>query len=220
MLLQRVRDTPAAKLLAESRRDVVFSQLIENPRRYRGLPIHLEGTVLRVLRQDATGSKLFPKGEFFEAYAITPDSQNFPYILIFEDAPANLPVGDDLRVHAAFDGYFFKLLSYQAGDTMRFAPALVGRIRWLDLPAREAPAAKSWQEYRWVFIGLALLGGYMIVRWTLFLRRAFSPARRTLPSKRLVRDEIEPEALEEWLSGAPPADDGPEGPSETERRFD
>jgi hypothetical protein len=211
LLLNRVRSTPPEKLAAEGRTDVVFSQLLESPDRYRGLPIHLEGTALRVLRQPATGSKLFPKGEFFEVYAITPDSQNFPYILVIENAPPELPVGDNVRVHFAFDGYFFKLMAYAAGDTNRFAPLLVGRIRWLDLPRTKPPAPPAGGLFSganaWMWAGLAALFIYMIFRWTYYLRRAFSASpRRRIPTT-AVTEEIEPEALSEWLDEQAQADD-------------
>src|SRR5438874_3693328 len=41
LLWGRVRRTPPAALAAQARRDVVFSQLLETPARYRGLPIHV-----------------------------------------------------------------------------------------------------------------------------------------------------------------------------------
>lgn len=216
LLLDRVRRNPPAQLDRHGRRDIVFSQLIDNPARYRGLPIHIEGTILRVLRQETSDSKLFPKGFFYEAHIITPDSQNFPYILAFEDAPPHLPVGDDVRVHATFVGYFFKLFAYVSGDGRRFAPLLVGRLRWVEPPrTKRAQAAGAGGgaglQLSWPWIALLGLLLYMIVRWGLFLRRAFAPVRRPPQRSTIVTDRIDPESLADWLNS--PSDDPDDGPA-------
>ncbi len=213
LLLDRVRLTPPAELDRQARRDVVFSQLIDNPARYRGLPIQLEGTILRVLRQDTSESKLFPNGHFYEAHLITSDSQNFPYILAFEDAPAHLPIGDDVRLHATFSGYFFKLFAYVAGDGRRFAPLLVGRIRWLENPgAGTAPGQRPGGRNAgsiglWPWLAIGALGLYATIRWTLFFRRRFAPISRLPRRTTIVTDRIDPDALTEWLNAPPEADD-------------
>jgi hypothetical protein len=207
-LLKRVRDLPYAELNRRSRRDVLFSQLIDNPRRYRGLPIHIDGTVLRVLRQDEPGSNLFPRGQYFEAYAITPDSVNFPWYLVFEEAPPNLQVGDDLRQHITFDGYFFKLLAYQAADTMRVAPVLVGRFP----PAPEAGAARpepGWsRDALWLALLMGVLTAYIGIRVFFQLRQARTRTARARPTGH-VEDRIDPETLARWIEEAPeePGDD-------------
>jgi hypothetical protein len=196
MLLERARSTPPERLRAEARRDVLFSQLLENPARYRGIPIHVEGTALRVLAQSATGSRLFPEGEFFEAYVVTPDSQSYPMILVFEGAVPGLAVGDDLRVRVSFDGYFFKLMAYRAGDGMRFAPLLVGRMRWVDAgrPEPEGSGLNAW----WI-LGIGGVLVFLAARRLAAMRHFFG-AKRQLPRSRLpVTDEIEPEALSAWL---------------------
>ena len=208
-LLQRVRDLPYPELDRTSRRDILFSQLIDNPRRYRGLPIHLNGTVLRVLRQDVSGSRLFPRGQYFEAYAITPDSVNFPWFLVFEEAPANLQVGDDLRQHITFDGYFLKLLAYQAADTMRVAPVLVGRFP--PAPTAVAPrVASRWsRDSIWLTTLLGVLATYIGVRVALQVRQARHRAGRTRRLPGHVVDHIDSESLARWVEEAPdePGDD-------------
>lgn len=200
MLLERVRSTPPDRLRAEARRDVVFSQLLDNPARYRGVPIHVEGTALRVLAQSTTGSRLFPSGEFFEAYVVTPDSQSYPLILVFEGAMKGLPVGDDVHVRVAFDGYFFKLIAYLAGDTMRFAPCLVGRLRWVEA---QSSASEGLGLNVWWLVGIGGVLMFLVVRRIAALRRVFS-ARSHLSRSRLpVSDEIDHESLSAWLEQEP-----------------
>jgi hypothetical protein len=198
-LLERVRSTPPDQLARDARRDVVFSQLINNPSRYRGLPIRVEGTLLRVLEQSSTGSKLFPRGQFYEGWAVTPDSQGYPWILVFEDPPGGLPVGDDLRAYFTFEGYFFKLMAYVAGDTTRFAPLLVGRLRSVDAGS-SAPLPSDSLPIPWWAPILGLLGFYGLVRWFSYARRL---TRRESVSRRYfstVNDQIDPEQLSDWLN--------------------
>ncbi len=204
-LLERVRATSAEELASQSRRDVRFSQLLENPGRYRGLPIHVDGTARRILHQEVPGSKLFPKGHYYEAYVTTTDSQRFPYTLVFEDLPEGMPIGDELKEHVVFDGYFLKLMAYLAGDTSRFAPLLIGRLQWLDQPATPPPPKPGGGLGRLSGWSLLLMGAfllYVVFRWSTYLRRAFAPSRPSRPHRPFVQDQIEPEALAEWLQSS------------------
>jgi hypothetical protein len=205
-LLRRAREVPFDRLDAASRRDVRFAQLIEDPARYRGLPLRVDGTVLRVLRQEVAGSDLFRSGTYFEAYAITPDSQNNPWVLAFEEAPADLQIGDDLRQRVQFDGYFLKLWAYRAGDTFRVAPLLVGRFPPAPLPPAQAPPRPGPLAGNGTILLLLLaLTLYTALRFWLQLRRIRRriPARRPRPA---VTEEIEPERLRAWID-PPPRDD-------------
>jgi hypothetical protein len=197
-LLAKVRQTPHATLAAESRRDVLFSQLIENPERYRGLPIHVEGTLLRVIRQDVQGSSIYPDGVYYEGYAVSPDSQNNPWVLAFEHAPPRLEGGNNLYQRITFDGYFLKLWAYQAGDRFRVAPLLIGRF-----PPAAAPGAPWWSgldERMWPLLVLVALSAYLGLRLMIQLRKRPRPVARPrgdLPQS----DRIDPEALTAWIEG-------------------
>ena len=211
-LLQRVRAATPETLEKVARRDVVFSQLFDNPARYRGLPIHVEGTALRVLAQEVTDSKIFPKGKYYEAYIVTPDSQNFPWVLVFEDAPADLTVGDRLWQRVEFNGYFFKWMPYQsgkAGQVFLNSPILVGRFPRAPISAPVAVAPKPvlrpdvhWSTY--VLIGLSL---YFALRMVTTLRRSYARRSGILPTLHLPAspptESIEPEALARFLQRGP-----------------
>jgi hypothetical protein len=206
-LLERVRTTPAAHLAARSRRDVIFSQLLDRPGRHRGLPIHLQGTAKRILIQDEIQPELSPKGRIYEAWVFTDDGQGFPYVLVFEDAPPGLPIGDDVNELIAFNGYFLKLLAYQAADVPRVAPMLVGRLGWR--PPQEAAAPKVLglprDTLRGVVAVLFLLTTVRLLGWTLRTRRSLgrSIAR---PRGSAPIDQIDPEDLSAWLAGTPEVD--------------
>src|SRR5436305_6803940 len=49
-LLEKARAKTPAELAEESRRDVALTHLWERPELYRGVPVHLLGTAMRVIR--------------------------------------------------------------------------------------------------------------------------------------------------------------------------
>ena len=83
------------------------------------MPIHLLGTARRVLRFE---SKLSKTGWLYEAWIVTPDAPKFPYTCVFEEAPEGFPLGADVSERVVFNGYFLKIMKYQAGDVARGAP--------------------------------------------------------------------------------------------------
>ncbi len=215
-LLERVRETAPAKLQAQARRDIGFSQLIQTPSLYRGVPIHLEGTARKIIKQAAEPnsklfSVLFPKGYYFEAYVTTPSSGKNPITLVFEDAPENLPLGEDLHEPLVFDGYFLKLVAYMATDTGRFMPMLVGRIRWADLstPGHAGAASKI---SPWWFVALGALLVLTVVRWVFAGKSAFEGLSHRAPSSpTAVNDQIDPDQLSAWVEDQ--AEDSDEYPT-------
>ena len=87
-LLERARGVSADALAAQARRDLLFTHLWERPEKYRGVPVHLLGTARRVLSYE---SKLSRTGRLYEAWIFTPESQNHPYVCVFEDSARGLP---------------------------------------------------------------------------------------------------------------------------------
>ena len=202
-LLDRVRRTPIEELRVQSRSDVVFSDLLARPERYRGLPIRLQGTARRILRLDDLPAGIAPKGSLFEAWTFTGDSRGYPYVLVFEDAPEGLPGGDDVNAFVVFHGYFFKLLAYSAADKPRKAPMLVGRLEYIpeDRRAAEAPMAPGGSRPLWLLAPIALLIVYLFVRSATTARSLFGPASAERRFHPPPRDQISPEELKEWLQG-------------------
>ena len=79
----------------------------------------------------AIQSKLSTTGWLYEAWIITPETTRLPYVCVFEEAPQGLPIGPDVSERVVFNGYFLKIMKYQACDVARGAPVLVGRIGWV-----------------------------------------------------------------------------------------
>src|SRR6185312_3143256 len=109
----------------------------------------LDGTALRVLGYD---SKLSKTGWLYEAWIETPDSGRFPYVCVFEEPPRGLPIGANIAEHAVFNGYFLKIMKYEAADVARGAPVLVGRIGWDPSQSTEAQAPGSGSTLKWTLI--------------------------------------------------------------------
>ena len=204
ILLDRARDATPADLATRARRDVFWTQLWERPAAYRGVPVHLEGTAKKVLAHEV-GPSMSPKGRLYEAWVYSDENRAFPYVVTIEDAPPGLVVGSELHLRVVVDGYFLKLLGYQAGDGPRAAPMLVGRMRWIPKQA-EAPAPmvelRNWSRKDGVYILVGALVAYVIVRAFFQVRKAFAPSPRAA-TFRTLGDPLPPEEVADWLRNLP-----------------
>jgi hypothetical protein len=199
LLLERARDRTPADLAGESRRDVLLTHLWERPERYRGVPIHLDGTALRVLRYE---SKLSRTGWLYEAWISTPDSGRFPYACVFESPPKGFPIGANLSERVVFNGYFLKILGYRAADVARGAPLLVGRIGWDPSLSPRNDAVGSGSTLKWTLILLAVMIGISFVRWVATLGGVMGRRGRTSTAFTAPTDQIDPATLEQWVRDA------------------
>ena len=214
ILLDRARNTPAADLARQARRDVMYTQLWERPDLYRGVPIHLEGTLRKTLGHEKMNPELVPKGRAIECWFFTRESNQLPYVVMVEDPPPGMVVGTELNERVVVDGYFFRLLGYTAGDHARAAPLLVGRIRWASAdpktgaPADTSPASQSnWPNT--VVVVVAMLGLYVAARLFFSIRKRRIPI---VPRTGLLADDrraedIAPEDLSTFLASVPDEDD-------------
>ena len=208
-LLQKARDTPPVELAKEARRDIFFTHLYEHPEKYRGVPVHLEGTVKKVLTYEVAPS-MSPKGRLYEAWLFSDENRVLPYVIIFEDPPAGLTIGPELFLRVKVDGYFFKILGYHAGDKPRGAPMLVGRLTWLPVQAA-APSPmvelRNWSKKDGFVFLFVLLLGYIGLRAFFQIRKAIGSSRTT-PTYRSPSEGVPPEDVHEWLQNLP--DEEPE----------
>ena len=137
LLLEKARGADARP--TSPRRAAATSSLThlwERPELYRGVPVHLLGTAMRVIRYE---SKLSKTGWLYEAWIVTPDARKYPYVCVFEEPPEGFPIGTDVSERVVFNGYFLKIMKYQAGDVARGAPVLVGKLGWEPRARRRRP---------------------------------------------------------------------------------
>lgn len=196
LLLDRAREKTPHELAAISRRDLMLPHLWNDPKSYRGVPVHLLGSAMRVLRYP---SKLAKSGWLHEAWVITPETPKLPYVCVFEDAPEGLPLGGDVSERVVFNGYFLKIMRYQAADAVRGAPVLVGRIGW---DPRPAPEKSGDLTLRISLILLGVLFAISMGRWLYQLRRLFlAPSRDSHEPAKPKSETLDPEAFDAWVRG-------------------
>jgi hypothetical protein len=200
LLLNRARGRTADELASLARRDVLMNHLWETPKLYRGVPIHVLGTALRVLRYQ---SKLSPKGWLYEAWVIAPEGRRAPYVCVFEDPPDGFPIGGDVSERVVFNGYFLKFMYYEGGNGTNRAPVLIGKIGWKPGTPPAKPGENS--MLRWSVIILGILFFLSLGRWIFQLRKFLSPpSRSSLASSDPVNDEIDPARLDAWVRSVAP----------------
>jgi hypothetical protein len=185
-ILSRVAGVPQQALLDLAKRNgpVPFSVLRNEPKSHRGRAITIEGKLgsLKLLPNSRPGVGL---KTVYEAWIVTPESDNNPYRVVFSELPAGLEPQDRFaeppEVRAT--GYFFKVQTYEVepgDDQSHTAPLLLAkRIQPVDAAA--APQrALGLAPY---VIGFALLlGGILAV----FIWR-FSRGDRQFAEQQLQR---------------------------------
>lgn len=172
-LMKWSRTEPLAALRKRAAKDVAFSQLWEDPGRYRGKLVRLKLHVRRVLRYETEENPLGIK-TVYEAWGWTDDSKSFPYVVVLADLPPGLKVGTDVRGEIDFTGYFFKVMAYTAFDVARGAPLLVGRARLSSSSAQSKPASSA------AFMDTLLIGACCVIGFAvvfLFYSRRRKPVQ-------------------------------------------
>ena len=200
ILLNRAHRSSPETLASKARRDVHLAQLYDHPAHFRGVPIHILGTALRMLLR--TSEKLGRTGWLYEAWVttfddVTKESQLYPYVCVFEELPPGFPTGATVSERVTFNGYFLKLMAYRAGDAPRAAPLLVGRLgvdSLLGRASRVAPSA--------VFLargGRRRADGHLGLPMDQRAQAVVNPRKPVDPSRPRPNEEIAPEALAEWV---------------------
>jgi hypothetical protein len=205
-LLEKARKLTPVDLARQSRRDIVLTHLWERPELYRGVPIHLFGTAVRTLRFE---SKLSKSGWLYEAWVSTPDVRRVMYCCVFEEPPEGFPMGPNVSERIVFNGYFLKIMKYEAGDITRGAPLLVGKLGW-EPGTATAPAGQPVISTRlfWSLVVLGVLFFVSLGRWSFQLFRYFSGPRSTYVPTTFPSQDIPAEDLKAWVdSVSKPADD-------------
>lgn len=168
-LMQWSLTEPLAEAERRAGPEPAFSQIWEKPEDFRGQPITLRMHLRRVLQYEAPENPLGLK-QVYEGWGWTDHSKSFPYVVVFPELPAGLPVGNEIEADIVFTGYFLKIMGYTAFDANRGAPLLVGRVR-LGRPGGGTSAAPKGIGNRLdlmiLVASLGLVGVALIYGWTL-----------------------------------------------------
>jgi hypothetical protein len=137
------RTEPFKKLEERADSKTSFSQIYEQPAKYRGKLLRLRMHVRRVLHYEAPENDIGVKNAY-EIWGWTEDSKSFPYCVVVPELPPGLAVGPDVEGEVVFCGYFYKILRYEAFDIDRGAPLMVGRVRAASGSYITSPKKSSW----------------------------------------------------------------------------
>lgn len=195
---------PLAALEKRALNKVIFTQLYEDPDRYRGRLVRLRLHIIRILDYEAPQNGAGVKNAY-EIWAWTDDSLSYPYVVVVPEIPPWFKTGDKIREEAVFVGYFLKTMKYDAFNKVRYAPLLIGRLRPLSGKSDSTPrkiAAGGPDEYIWGSVLIVVVGG---VLW--YCR----PVKRAQPSLVLSSPQAAEADFGAWLgesTGAGPTHAG------------
>jgi len=191
LLLVRAHKTAAGAFAKGARRDLTFAHLFEEPAKYRGQIVHIEGLLRRLRKFDA--ARLAAKEgvpALYEGWVFDAEYGYNPYCVIVTELPKSIQIGEKLDRHVSFDGYFFKRYRYKAGDGVRDAPLLIGRT--LTPSASQGTAANArapWLDSStpWLliaFLAILLVTAGFGIALTLWFKRGDKQVRARLDAAR------------------------------------
>lgn len=124
-------DTSLEAFAAGAQRDLTFAHFWEEPKKYRGEVVRLEGTLTRVRRFDPppTAQREGVRN-LYEGWICDPKIHGANFMcIIFTELPPGLEVAEKMKQPVVFYGYFFKIYRYKAADGhARAAPLLIGHM--------------------------------------------------------------------------------------------
>lgn len=183
-LMQFVLAHPYDELAASARKDLPFTRLWEQSPRFRGEPVALRLHIRRILENELPENSLGLK-RAYEAWGWTEESKSFPYVVVFPELPAGMPLGTDLRVEGEFVGCFYKIMSYQATDNTRGAPLLIGHMRLI--PTKRAAPEQNPIGNLVFIISIVILAAFALAAARLLTTRTRRIPRR-IPTQELLEE--------------------------------
>jgi hypothetical protein len=166
-LLCRAATMDPAELAKQSRRDLLFSNLLHDSDRYRGVPVHRRG-VLRSLVLHETDPTTNPYGlsRYYQGWLFTEDQPSNPTTILFSRLPEKLSPGENLSWEISIDAFYLKLFAFRSQDgRIRIAPMLVGYSPVLH------EASFSATPSLWQATGVLLALGFAMAGYILWQRR-------------------------------------------------
>jgi hypothetical protein len=173
------------------RKDLTYTHLMEDPERYRGEVVRVEGQLRRVNRHAPTWKADNEGGvrDLYEAWIFPESLGANPYCVLFVEWPAGLPrdvLGKEKINHPVtvfLDGYFFKRYRYDAarnGGT-RDVPLVIGHsLVVVDKPDVLAETKTHFRSLVYVFLILIAAVLFGVLGMTYWYRRSDNEIRRRL----------------------------------------
>ena len=124
-LLKRARDSKLADLAANASRDLGIRELWDHPDDHRSDLVELRGFVRGIVSRE---SKLVASGKLYELWIAPPGREREVFACVAEKLPQGFQVDASDGEPVVFHGFFLKVIVYEAVDSRRGAPLLIGRF--------------------------------------------------------------------------------------------
>jgi hypothetical protein len=191
-VLNRAWFTSPKAFASAVRPDITETHLDEDPERYRGKVVRVEGRLVRINRHDPPWeARQGAVSDLYEAWIFPANPGASPCCVLFVEWPTGLPrdvLGKQKLnrvITVRLDGYFFKKYRYQGArgqNNVRFAPLVIGHtLSILPLPVAEGVETKAWGRslvLGFLVVFAALLFG--VIGLTCWYRRSDNDIRRRL----------------------------------------
>jgi hypothetical protein len=155
-----------------ARHDLAYVHLFQEPAKYRGEVVHVEGRLKRVLRFDPPeAAVLAGVSDLYEGWIFDEIRGANPVCVVFTRLPPGVELNRPIELHVAFDGYFFKKLRYRVASPtnprQRYdAPLLIGNTLTLSpAPAEAGEPAGEWGHSLMAVFLVVVGGGIAFVAW-------------------------------------------------------
>ena len=122
----------------------VYVDIYQHPELYQGRPVMMSGHVQRTVKSNASKND-FGIETICEAWLYTEDSQSNPTVVVSTKFPEGFPIGEQAIDHVTVTGYIYRMYTYNARDTRRFAPMLIAHeIQWTPLSDAARKTSQLW----------------------------------------------------------------------------
>jgi hypothetical protein len=180
---------PAFAGAVRSNLNLTPAHLMQEPRKYRGEVVHVEGHLRRIRRFDPPMmAEQAGVRDLYEGWLFDKTYGANPLCLVFTELPEGLTVAEKMDQPVTFDGYFFKRYRYQAADGKaegREVPLLIGNAPVLTVApvAATPPADSGWSTSLLVgFMVLVLVSGGLLLGLIWWFRRGDHQVRSRIAS--------------------------------------
>ena len=211
-LLRKLAQTPPAELAAQTSGPVAYTQLLQQPKAYRGEMVTLVGRVRRAFHLSAARNQL-GVDHLYQTW-LEPADRSEPVVIYLAELPPGFPEGMDLDENVQVHAVFFKRWPYRAASGLRSAPLLLARTLQWQRPAARTPPAQG--DVGWggptLLLAAMALAVVMLGALTFWFRKsAGCRARFRMPSFGPSTGELQPISadprafLRELAQASPPS---------------
>lgn len=190
-IVTRANYTSKAAFLGAVRPDISYTHVFEEPGRYRGKVMLVEGRLLRVKRYDPPHAvALRGVNDLYEAWIYNDQLGANPFVCVFTEwnselSPKLLSMAKiDENIRVSFAGYFIKKFRYTAIDrkaTSRDAPMLIGHgLDVLNKTGTSRASSTFVTTMIYTFIGIVLGLIFTVIGLTYWFRRSDNRVRQRI----------------------------------------